>query len=347
MIWAVGLSAPICLTHTASSQLIRPDSASATSEFNSSYRVLNAINGSGLPAGFTPDSPHATYTTNNHWTTRSGDTIGESATFGFNQPVTLGGFHMWAHRSNNIATNPNYAVTRFDLIFRDGGGVQLGALTGLQGQPGITAAQTYAFPILSGVRSVEFIVRATANNNSSPYTGLAEVAFAECVGATAPTPESQSTCRGGTATFTMSAGGSGPFQHRWQVQDPGTGEWVATPEGEYAPLGLAFSGGQTPSLTVHAFNSEGVPAANRAMVRCEVTNACGGAVSGLTTLSVCACLECPADFNEDGGIDGSDVDRFFAAWEAGDCDADVNSDGGVDGSDVDTFFAAWEAGGCG
>jgi T5SS/PEP-CTERM-associated repeat protein len=55
---------------------------------------------------------------------------------------------------------------------------------------------------------------------------------------------------------------------------------------------------------------------------------------------------CPADFNQDGGVDGADVDAFFTAWEAGDSAADVNQDGGVDGSDVDTFFLAWEAGGC-
>ena len=55
---------------------------------------------------------------------------------------------------------------------------------------------------------------------------------------------------------------------------------------------------------------------------------------------------CPADFNQDGGIDGSDVDAFFASWESGDAAADVNRDGGVDGSDVGVFFSLWEAGGC-
>jgi hypothetical protein len=55
---------------------------------------------------------------------------------------------------------------------------------------------------------------------------------------------------------------------------------------------------------------------------------------------------CPADFNQDGGVDGSDVDAFFIAWEAGLNEADVNLDGGVDGLDVGYFFAAWEAGGC-
>jgi hypothetical protein len=56
--------------------------------------------------------------------------------------------------------------------------------------------------------------------------------------------------------------------------------------------------------------------------------------------------ECPADFNQDGGIDGSDIDAFFEAWEAGDTLADLNADGGVDGNDVGAFFTLWEAGGC-
>ncbi len=56
---------------------------------------------------------------------------------------------------------------------------------------------------------------------------------------------------------------------------------------------------------------------------------------------------CIGDFNGDGGIDGTDVEAFFAAWEAGASAADVNQDGGVDGADVATFFAAWESGGCG
>ncbi|MEI7657479.1 MAG: GC-type dockerin domain-anchored protein [Phycisphaerae bacterium] len=55
---------------------------------------------------------------------------------------------------------------------------------------------------------------------------------------------------------------------------------------------------------------------------------------------------CYADFNRDGGIDGNDIESYFAAWESGGDSADVNRDGGVDGADVEVFFAAWEAGGC-
>lgn len=54
----------------------------------------------------------------------------------------------------------------------------------------------------------------------------------------------------------------------------------------------------------------------------------------------------PADFNRDGGVDGSDVQAFFDAWEVAEPDADVNGDGAVDGSDVEDFFVTWQAGGC-
>ncbi|MBS0197944.1 MAG: hypothetical protein JSR77_14405 [Planctomycetes bacterium] len=55
---------------------------------------------------------------------------------------------------------------------------------------------------------------------------------------------------------------------------------------------------------------------------------------------------CYADVNDDGGIDGGDVQAFFALWEAGDPVSDLNNDGGVDGQDVEIFFQYWEGGGC-
>lgn len=66
--------------------------------------------------------------------------------------------------------------------------------------------------------------------------------------------------------------------------------------------------------------------------------------SGLLHLSLEA--RCPADYNDDGGIDGSDVQAFFNDWEGGLPASDVNCDGGIDGADVGAFFTAWENGGC-
>jgi hypothetical protein len=77
-----------------------------------------------------------------------------------------------------------------------------------------------------------------------------------------------------------------------------------------------------------------------------VSNACNTTTSAPVYVTLCACLSCPADFNQDGGIDGSDVTEFFVAWSSGGCDGDTNADGGVDGSDVTTFFEAWVNAGC-
>jgi hypothetical protein len=55
---------------------------------------------------------------------------------------------------------------------------------------------------------------------------------------------------------------------------------------------------------------------------------------------------CPADYNQDGGVDGADIESFFIDWSAGDSQADVNLDGGVDGGDIEYFFVRWQAGGC-
>ena len=57
-------------------------------------------------------------------------------------------------------------------------------------------------------------------------------------------------------------------------------------------------------------------------------------------------ITCPADFNEDGGVDGADLQAFFETWQQGVERADINADGGVDGSDLEAFFVRWEAGGC-
>ncbi len=52
-----------------------------------------------------------------------------------------------------------------------------------------------------------------------------------------------------------------------------------------------------------------------------------------------------ADYNGDGGVDGSDIEQYFLYWEGGDLFADVNGDGGVDGNDMFLFFDWWERGG--
>jgi serine protease AprX len=71
-------------------------------------------------------------------------------------------------------------------------------------------------------------------------------------------------------------------------------------------------------------------------------------IRGYGIVNAAAALDyfCPADFNKDGGVDGSDIESFFSAWQLATANSDVNADGGIDGGDVETFFIAWTAGGC-
>ncbi|MBS0195284.1 MAG: hypothetical protein JSR77_00845 [Planctomycetes bacterium] len=102
-----------------------------------------------------------------------------------------------------------------------------------------------------------------------------------------------------------------------------------------------FTGKELQSITFQN------PVTNANYANSTLANASGYAILAATLRDVVTGAPCPADFNQDGGVDGADVESFFAAWENADPSADVNQDGGIDGADVSTFFQAWEAGGCG
>lgn len=155
-------------------------------------------------------------------------------------------------------------------------------------------------------------------------------------------PESTTTCPDGPATFAVAVAGTSPINLKWEILPPGSsGPWIPIDDGTIELLGT-FTGTDTQSLEITQLDR----AATGTLLRVLVTNDCGSFASNAASLTVCACFACPADFNQDGGVDGSDIDAFFTAWEAGSCDADTNFDGGIDGSDIDPFFTTWEAGGC-
>ncbi|MBL9001953.1 MAG: proprotein convertase P-domain-containing protein [Phycisphaerae bacterium] len=86
-----------------------------------------------------------------------------------------------------------------------------------------------------------------------------------------------------------------------------------------------------------------------------ITDNAGADIGTITSFSIansesplnCSfCPACAADYNQDGGVDGADVEAFYNDWENAVGCADVNEDGGIDGGDVEAFFNRWEAGGC-
>lgn len=102
-----------------------------------------------------------------------------------------------------------------------------------------------------------------------------------------------------------------------------------------------ISGTTSTELTI----SNATPA-DAGAYRLVAVTPCGTVTSNRAVVTVKGGSPCPADFNNDGGVDGGDVQAFFSAWESGDPSADVSLDGGVDGGDLEVFFVAWIAGGC-
>ncbi|MBS0195956.1 MAG: hypothetical protein JSR77_04285 [Planctomycetes bacterium] len=141
----------------------------------------------------------------------------------------------------------------------------------------------------------------------------------------------ENVCLGAATSFEAVGSGHGPYLYQWLK------DGVAVEE----------EPGRVSGVTDATLNIYSITDSDAGDYSCIVANGCDSVVAPAGTLRVHDCSPCPADFNQDGGVDGSDVDAFFAAWEVGDSSADVNFDGGVDGADVATFFAAWEAGGCG
>ncbi|MCX5691581.1 MAG: immunoglobulin domain-containing protein [Planctomycetota bacterium] len=130
-------------------------------------------------------------------------------------------------------------------------------------------------------------------------------------------------CPSSTATFSLTADGTGPFTYHWRKD--------GTP--------IDSGTGGNPSAATATLTLTNVGSADAGTYDCLVTNACGTITSDPARLTMCI-----GDFNCDGGVDGSDIGAFFAEWEAGNAIADTNADGGIDGADVSTFFEHWEAG---
>lgn len=129
-------------------------------------------------------------------------------------------------------------------------------------------------------------------------------------------------CIDGEAVMSVEASGTGPLTYQWRLNR--------------TPIDvLANPTAATPVLLLNELSM-----AQTGWYDCVVRNACGGIASARAAVTICA-----GDFNCDGGVDGADIDAFYAAWEHGDSLADVNADGGVDGLDVEAFFERWE-GGC-
>ena len=112
-----------------------------------------------------------------------------------------------------------------------------------------------------------------------------------------------------------------------------------------APVTLSFKNADgsdfTPAPSAGIYDFSWDPANSRLAI-CDFANR-HAYIFNLGAPSTCGCA---ADYNQDGGVDGGDIESFFSDWEASGGCSDVNQDGGVDGGDIEAFFQVWEAGGC-
>ncbi len=146
-------------------------------------------------------------------------------------------------------------------------------------------------------------------------------------------PENVSAEWDGRATFTVAA-----------ESNPNFGDTVY----QWRHEGVDIEGEDQPVLNVDPVTVESAGA-----YTCVIRNDCSRTDSLAAYLTVTGGPgggggggDCFADYNQDGGVDGSDIQKFFEDWEQGDNGADTNQDGGVDGADVELFFVQWENGGC-
>jgi hypothetical protein len=154
---------------------------------------------------------------------------------------------------------------------------------------------------------------------------------------------SQPVCPSGTAAFTVTVIGNGPFSFRWQVQTA-TG-WADLIDGD-----TDIDGPTMPYASVQGSSAETLlarrsfrgdhPVPGSASFRCRVGNACGTIITSPVRL-----ITCIADFNCSGSLTVQDIFDYLQAWFAGAAEADVNGSG-VSVQDIFDYLGMWFTG-CG
>lgn len=168
------------------------------------------------------------------------------------------------------------------------------------------------------VRAVNSCGNSAQSSSNSGFASLSAVVTSN--------PDDLAIYEGETAIFTITSANASSY--RWRRNGVNLSD------------NANISGATTRTLTITA-----VTPADEGEYRCFITGACDSDLSGIATLTLLP-PPCPGDYNQDGGIDGSDIAAFFDDWVAGAPRADTNLDGGIDGSDIDTFFISWSSGSC-
>lgn len=140
-------------------------------------------------------------------------------------------------------------------------------------------------------------------------------------------PQPVAACSGGSASFTVAASGTAPFNYQWRKNS------------------AAIRTADNPSAATPTLMLANIASGDIAHYDCVVTTPCGSATSSAAALSVCT-----ADFNCDLHVGDADFDIFVVSYNildcadpamASGCPADLNNDGVVDDADFVIFAAGY------
>jgi len=208
--------------------------------------------------------------------------------------------------------------------------------------------------------NVDFVIDSNNGNELCDST-----VFAAVIRSPIESPASTTTCPSGTAAFSVTATGSGPFTYQWQWRPAGPGTaWAPLVNGvnnnNQATPTFNVAGATTPTMNISSISGVG------GNFRCIVTNTCGSVTSNEATLTIntcgpvaCALADVASDSldttrNPNNAIGPEDLDAFIAAFIADNVSiADVASDSldttynpnnSVGPEDLDAFIASFIAG---
>jgi subtilisin-like proprotein convertase family protein len=107
--------------------------------------------------------------------------------------------------------------------------------------------------------------------------------------------------------------------------------------------GVAIAGTKRPVAPLGGL--VGLPAAGDWLVEIadEATIDAGSVTSVCLELEIAPAIECPADLNGDGSVDGADLAAILGSWGATceSCPEDLASDGHIDGGDLAVLLGSW------
>ncbi len=141
-------------------------------------------------------------------------------------------------------------------------------------------------------------------------------------------PQDQPLMVGGSAQFKVFAVGAGTLSYQWRK---GSTPLANGP----TPGGSVIAGATTNTLTI-----SGLTAADAGAYRCEVSNACGAALSNPAQLG----STCYPDCNNSGSLNVADFGCFQSSFVAGNPYADCNQSGGLSIADFACFQSKFAAG---